>query len=95
MYEFFPDSAKKSMPELIKESKELFHSESRLLMLGSKPYKKISKKLMHKITSKYSKNIILNDFVERRNSNQLVKIYKNLISDIRIHYNNKFMAFLG
>jgi hypothetical protein len=63
-------------------------------MLGSKPYKKISKKLMHKITSKYSKHIILNDFVERRNSNQLVKIYKNLISDIRIHYNNKFSAFL-
>ena len=64
-------------------------------MLGSKPIKKISKKLMHKITGNFSRNIELNDLVERRNSNQLVKIYKNLVSDIRIYYNTRYQAFLN
>ena len=46
------------------------------------------------ISNKFSKNIVLDEQATKKNSNSLVIIYKNLISDMRIYYNQEYNNFL-
>ena len=46
------------------------------------------------ISIKYQRNIDLGDGNSKKNSNSLVLIYKNLLSDMRIYFNDEFTTFL-
>jgi len=94
MRNFIPESDKMNIESVLKETKSFFEKDSRLLLLGGKSKIKMTKFDSQLISNKFSKNIEIGKQLIKVNSNSLVIIYKNLLSDMRIYYNNEYTTFL-
>ena len=90
--EFYRDDGKKDIQELLNSSKTKFQEDGRLLKIGGESKTKLSRAQITQITQLFSHNINFDPSNEQ--SNKIVNIYKNLLNDIKIYFNNEYNTFL-